>query len=190
MGEKKEITYGKTFWQRVGSLFVKSLLGAVLGAIFVIFIGMVIDSVFLKILSQIVGVLCFIGMVYAGEWNDGDKDKNLVGFGRIKEDKLKGVKIGAVVMIPYILGGIILLLGLLGITVDLSAIYRVINFHIVILLNLVMDSAESSWEGLILGTIYYIVTVPIAGGIGYYLGYRRIAVLNKIMYGKNPTEKK
>lgn len=186
MEKKQEITYGRPFYRRVITLFGRSVLGSFLGAIFVIIIGMALDSTFLKVVAQIISITMFVGIIYATAWNEGDKDKNLVGFGRIKEDKLKGVKLGLVVMIPYMLSGILLLLGLLGVTTDLQAIYRIIHFQILVILNELMDAAKSSWNGLIFGTLYYLI-VPIASGVGYYLGYKRIAVLNKIMYGKQPT---
>jgi len=186
MEKKQEITYGRPFYRRVITLFGRSVLGSFLGAIFVIIIGMALDSTFLKVVAQIISITMFVGIIYATAWNEGDKDKNLVGFGRIKEDKLKGVKLGLVVMIPYMFSGILLLLGLLGVTTDLQAIYRIIHFQILVILNELMDAAKSSWNGLIFGTLYYLI-VPIASGVGYYLGYKRIAVLNKIMYGKQPT---
>ncbi len=186
MEKKQEITYGKPFYRRVLTLFGRSVLGSFLGAIFVVIIGMALNSTFLKVVAQSISIIMFVGIIYATAWNEGDKDKNLVGFGRIKEDKLKGVKLGAIVMIPYMLSGVLLVLGLLGITTDLQAIYRIIHFQILVILNELMEAAKSSWNGLIFGTLYYL-SVPIASGVGYYLGYKRIAVLNKIMYGKQPT---
>ncbi len=186
MEKKQEITYGRPFYRRVLTLFGRSVLGSFLGAVFVVIIGMALNSTFLKVVAQSISIIMFVGIIYATAWNEGDKDKNLVGFGRIKEDKLKGVKLGAIVMIPYMLSGVLLVLGLLGITTDLQAIYRIIHFQILVILNELMEAAKSSWNGLIFGTLYYLL-VPIASGVGYYLGYKRIAVLNKMMYGKQPT---
>ena len=57
-------------------------------------------NVFLVI--SLIGTLWLTGsFIYGVSWMFGNKDSNKVHFGRIKEDKLRGAKIGLIATIPY-----------------------------------------------------------------------------------------
>ena len=61
------------------------------------------NAVFLTV-SQIFCLLILISFIYPNLWQLGTKDSNLVKFKHEKEDRLKGVKVGAVSVIPLYLG--------------------------------------------------------------------------------------
>ena len=118
----------------------------------------------------------------------GDSDCNKVNFGQIKEDKLKGLKIGLVPfafqLIPYLL----LFLGKLGIIKNgIFLVFRLCNFYLNPIIMAIVGNtivlADISWSR-IFALLPLILVTPILSFVLYYLGYRRINVLENIVYKK------
>lgn len=189
MDNKQEITYGQPLWKHVRNTFLNTLAGAFLAALIVATVGLSLDNRAIQIIAQLVGILIFLGMIYINVWSIGDRDKNLVSFGRIEKDMLKGLKIGLIVMIPYMLLSIIPILVLLEITPDITFIYRILNIYLVVMINSYMSTDAPSWSGVLITTSFFL-TIPAVCTVSYILGYRRVSVMSNLVYSKDDKKKK
>lgn len=147
---------------------------------------------------QIISVLLFIGICYSPSWYCGDHDKNAVQFGRMERDPLKGLKIGLIAMIPFALTWLLPVFCKLGVlpgseTFDMGmAVYRIINVHMLYLINLLlppeMRAAALPWSG-ILGVFSFYLLIPLTTFVAYYFGYRQISLSERLIF-KNSRHKR
>ena len=118
----------------------------------------------------------------------GDSDCNRVNFGQIKEDKLKGLKIGLVTFAFQLVSYMLLILGKLGfIHNGIFLVFRLCNFHFnPIIMSVVGNTAilsDISWAS-ILRLLPLILITPVLSFVLYYLGYKRINFLGNLVYKK------
>ncbi|HCH28494.1 MAG TPA: hypothetical protein DEW35_03195 [Ruminococcaceae bacterium] len=144
--------------------------------------GKIFDFSVLTVLSLII----LIAFVYNKLYTVGNKDFNSVKCGRKDEDKLRGLKIGIMAMIPdFIVFLIMLLLRFIkpSTTVGYYKIFNAVYFKI---LNLCMGSktlGDVSFFGFaVMFLILFIV--PLIAHISYTLGYKDIKIYDKITYKK------
>lgn len=118
----------------------------------------------------------------------GDSDCNKVKFGQIKEDKLKGLKIGLVPFVFQLIPYLLLFLGKLGIIKNgIFLVFRLFNFYLNPIIMAIVGNtsvlADISW-GRIFALLPLILVTPIMSLLLYYLGYQRINVLENMVYKK------
>ncbi|MCQ2455397.1 MAG: hypothetical protein MJ090_04600 [Clostridia bacterium] len=146
--------------------------------------GAVINNV----TSQSISVIMLFIFIYNKLFSLGNADNNLSNFGHIKADKFKGLKIGLVAMIPsFILFVVIAVLGLAfksNITVSLFTLPHFYIFQILkaIIGDTLVLSGLSVWQFLLI--FLSLFAVPIVAFLSYYLGYKDILILEKIIYKK------
>ncbi len=118
----------------------------------------------------------------------GDSDCNKVNFGQIKPDKLKGLKIGLVTTAFQFISYVLLIIGKLGVIKNgIFLVFRLCNFHfnpiIMAIAGNTANLSEISWTS-IFWFLPLIAITPVLSFVLYYLGYRRIDVLEKMVYKK------
>ena len=118
----------------------------------------------------------------------GDSDCNKVNFGQIKEDKLKGLKIGLVPFVFQLIPYLLLFLGKFGIIKNgIFLVFRLFNFYLNPIIMAIVGNtvvlADISW-GKIFALLPLILITPIMSFVLYYLGYQRINVLENMVYKK------
>ena len=85
-------------------------------------------SVAMGILSQSFMFVLFAALIYSKLWERGDRDANSVNFGRMEEDKLRGLRIGLIAAVPSIVFYLLLVVSRLGlVTEKYFCIYRGLN---------------------------------------------------------------
>ncbi len=187
-----EIKYGKSIPKCALSTIVNVLSGMLIGALLIFTLG-ISDSKVLKVVAQVLAVLCYLAMIYVGAWSDGDRDRNLVNFKRIKKDMLKGLKFGLLAMIPFMLLTILLIVAMFigndTTALVLRSTFRVLNFNILLLVNSFMSPDEVTWKGILLVNCFYLV-IPLTSLVGYILGYKRVSVITRLVYQKKDDGKK
>ena len=140
------------------------------------------------IISQLFSILILCGFIYPDIWHNGTNDSNLVKFKHKSEDKFKGLKIGAVAVIPSYLILIFLVIARLGALPDFPMVlYKFLNSSVysfieVILGGTVTVSNLAVWRFIILFLLPLII--PAIAGISYILGYKNISVGEKLVYKK------
>lgn len=125
---------------------------------------------------------------YSFIWKEGNNDRNLVKFGHIKENKLKGINIGLIATAPYLLILLVCGLGKWAFAKYFPVVlYKYINASFYAPIDLICGKATefgelAIWQLLLLVLVQLIV--PLFCGIAYYLGYKDILVSDKLTYKK------
>ncbi len=140
-------------------------------------------------LAQVTCLILYVLMVPYQLYFIGDRDANRVSTGRMKEDKLKGIKISLIGSAVQILSFVLLVLNKFGVMSDGGlALYRFLNYHTYgysrLIFGETMKCAEIGWGGIILAVMPIVLAVS-AGEIFYILGYKRINLVEKLVYKKS-----
>ncbi len=142
---------------------------------------------FFLITSQFFSLMILIAFIYSFLWKEGIKDNNLVRFGHITADKLKGVKIGLVAIIPYAVFVLVLfVLRFITRTNVSTNLIEFINSHIYSFTSLLLGEKaflDISFIRMV-GLLLLGLIVPIISGVSYLIGFKDIAIGEKILYKK------
>ncbi len=143
--------------------------------------------------SQIISLLIVMIFTYAVIFPLGMHDLSAVNFGRIKEDKLKGLKIGLLAVSPYMLFLLVNIVFALGVYKSFPiSPYMLSNFTVYQILQVIVGNAKTVSDVnafsyfLIFLTLLY---VPAVSHISYTLGYKDILIFDKLVYKKEKDEK-
>ena len=145
------------------------------------------NTVFLTV-SQIFCLLILISFIYPELWHNGTNDSNLVRFKHKKEDKLKGLKIGLVTVIPHYLFLIFLVIAKLGALPSFPMVlYKFLNSSFYSFIEIIVGGAVTVadlavWRLLLLFILPLII--PAAAGAAYILGYNNFSIGEKLVYKK------
>ncbi len=154
-----------------------------------LFLNFTADSVKWTVVLQIVLLLALYSAIYSVVWKEGYRERNRVQCGYSQEDLLKGLKGGALAVVPqYLL--LALLLALRVFNVDISGIYRLINFFAITLINAFMTpGAEirdvAIWQ--VLASSCFLAVIPLVSWGAYVLGYYRFSFMDVLVYRKKAT---
>ncbi len=146
------------------------------------------EAVFL-IISAVFTLSLAGTITYSYLWKEGNKDLNLIRFGRAKLDKFKGVKIGLVSVSPYILALIAVFIGKNGFAKNMPVIlFKYLNASLFSLIDVVCGDVLyfgglSVWRYILL--LLVLLIVPVFFGIAYYIGYKDVLISDKLIYKKN-----
>lgn len=170
------------------------------------------ESGFVQGLLQLFSILIFGAFFYSILWTEGERDRNIVDVGRMKQDLWRGAKIGALVMVPYMLTSILLVLAKVGVFGYGDFIYRVLNSHLIVMVNAVIPfrdtdfisttgmnliaqlvggvrDSQIQWWQIVVVTLYHLL-IPIICGVSYVFGYHRIDITHGLVYrGKKKAKK-
>ena len=137
--------------------------------------------------SILFSIIMIIAFCYNHLFIYGNKDFNLVKCGHVKEDKLKGLKIGLVASVPNFLFYIFCVVLSVVKPKTSIALYKLPNFQYFKLLNLIMGKAQTLGEVSVISYVLTFLTLLIVPAIcfgSYYLGYKDINIAEKLTYKK------
>ena len=144
----------------------------------------------IDVISSAFMLLIFAIFPYNILWNLGSHDDNYVQLGRMNEDLLFGLKVGAVAMIPSAALYLLLVLGKFGAFPGaILAWHRLLNAPFIPYIDAVEMGVKTVTElpiGSLLAVSVTLLFVPFVCWLGYYLGYRQISIREKMIY-KKPT---
>lgn len=142
------------------------------------------------VISSVFTLLVFALFPYNILWKMGSHDENHVQLGRMDEDLVFGLKVGAVATIPSAALYLLLVLGKFG---AFSGVilkwHRLINTPFIPYIDAVEMGAKTATElsfGSLLAVGATLLFVPFVCWLGYYLGYHQISIREKMVY-KKPT---
>lgn len=166
--------------------------------------GIVVTGVWGPLLAEAICLLITGLTLYTQMWGAGDRDANFIQFGRMERDKLKGLKIGLIVIIPALALNIPLALSMTGIIpIDLLPFYRLLQAPVWPLINLIHPYGAVAHEATEAIEELNVAAMPATPGLGwgqfallwllpfiytffatagYELGVRRIELGFKLMY--------
>ncbi|MBQ6825035.1 MAG: hypothetical protein IJP34_00045 [Clostridia bacterium] len=138
---------------------------------------------------QLLCIILSASIIYPEIWHFGFKNLNAVSFKREKEDKLKGLKIGLIAIIPAVVFLVFIFITknnlLKGFPI---AYYRLANafsygFSQLICGDKIMANELNILQYL--GLLSLQLIIPIITTIAYLLGYKNISIGEKLIYKKN-----
>ncbi len=138
-------------------------------------------------------VSILIVFVYNRLYKVGNKDFNLVKFNHKSQDKLRGLKIGAIASIPnFLLYVAIVVLKFVRPSTSIG-LYIFPNFQYYNILNAIMQSKTRTLANVTaLDFVYIFLTlliVPIVCYASYTLGYKDVNLSDKLTYKKGEIKK-
>ncbi len=203
-------------WRLAWQTFINILIGTVISIIVVISLSsLMVGSIWGKLVVEFICLAITLPIVYGYMWGQGDRDANFIQFGRMQPAPLKGLWAGLLGIIPWLLTSILLALSMLEIIpFDFLPIYRLLNAPMWGFINMLhpnggaiphagvpaqpatdtMPAIEAvpPTDGLSWGAFWIIFLLPFIYtafcAVGYYLGTKRLSIINKVVY-KNDPEK-
>ena len=127
-------------------------------------------------------------ITYSYLWKEGNKDLNLIRFGKAELDKYKGVKIGLVSISPYLLALIAITIGKSSFTKTMPVVlYKYLNCSMFSIIDVICGDTITFgelaiWKLILLFLV--LLLVPVFLGAAYYIGYKDILISEKFIYKK------
>lgn len=203
-------------WRLALQTFVNILISTVISIIIVISLSsLMVGSLWGKLLVEFICMAITLPMIYGYMWGQGDRDANFIQFGRMEPDKLKGLRAGLLGVIPTVLTAVPLALSMVRVLpFDFMPAYRLINAPMWGFINMIqpwggaiphdatpaipatdtmpaidaMDATPGlSWAKFILIFLLPLIYVIFCAG-GYYLGTKRVSVINRLVYKDDPEK--
>jgi hypothetical protein len=175
-------------WRVALDVLKMALLGVVCASFIVVLLMSIFSSVFADVVIQTVCLLLFFSFVYAAAWRAGDHDVTNLERKQETLDNLKGLKAGLLASIPFALTSVTLILPKLGLTPDISFVYKLLNCYVYTLNNLILspqEIASINWIAIAGATVLQIFLVTFPAALGYFLGSHRISLMEQLVYKKN-----
>jgi hypothetical protein len=148
-----------------------------------------------RIIMLIIMQICSLGTVIlfmnGKVYYIADSDANKVRFGRIAEDKYKGLKFSLFPTVLALISYVVLILGKLGIVKNGYTIFNLLNYHLFgyheFIFGGVKNAAEIGWGGIIAASLT-VFLIPVICHISYTLGFKRINVAERLVFKKKETK--
>lgn len=147
-------------------------------------------KIFTDVTGQAIGGLVLIGFIYSAVYKLGDSDANLAQFNHKELDKLRGLKIGFLAVIPSFVAWLVAAIAKLGvISGSWYALFRFMSYQTFTLINAIFGQKTSttdiiSWGQLLIGLTVLLIP-PIISQICYMMGYKRINLTSKLFVKKD-----
>ncbi|MBO5322452.1 MAG: hypothetical protein J6B22_07640 [Clostridia bacterium] len=135
------------------------------------------------VLAQILCIGILGIFIYPRFWERGYKDRNLAQIGNITGDPLKGLKVGLVSIIPWIVG-LLALSGVKDFTVSLLMFAAPIFYPA---FSLIADgNIYLSQVGVLtlIGMVACWLILPVFSALGYAFGFKDFSIAEKLTYKK------
>lgn len=148
-------------------------------------------GVFLTV-TQIFNFILALAFASNSCYKLGDKESNLVRIGHIKEDKLKGLKIGLIGNIPFFIIFVLYVVMAFGWLPKFPTVwYAQINSHFYPLIMIINGASQTVsqlrvWQFILLFMLQLVV--PLISTIAYILGYKEINLSEKLVYKKEGSK--
>ena len=192
-------TRRRSIWPQVVPIWIAHFVFAFATGFILNFFGMFLSTGLAETITYIVCILLFGAMVYVDAWRNGQQDYNLVKFGHMDDDPLRGLKAGLLSQTVGLLLAIFAMIHLFLISGEAAAgvpeelqtglhwgflsVYHLFYFPFV---GIVWPLEEISPFFCLLP-----VVIPvIINHIGYTLGYKRISLRDKLVYVDPNKQKK
>ena len=152
------------------------------------------NDIIISVVAQCFSLGIFIAFIYPNLWDMGFKDNNLVNTGHMKKDILKGLKIGSVAALPAFLLYLFLMITKSGLSADVPiSLYRLMNSAFYPLIGIIANGSVVFKDLNVLRSLIMVIPIlliPLTAFISYYLGYKGVAIGEKLTYKKDKKQER
>lgn len=186
---------------RAVKLYFSSYVAAIMGVFIYLSVGVLVSLAFpegqklsgttaivMNAISLFLQGGLFFVIVYGKQWEFGDKDSNAAQFGHVIGDKWRGLKVGLLAAIPSFVAWLVLVADkVFSFWPYTAAAYRVcqLGLYPVVVWSMgtvvTATTADVSWVGILCAGLP-VLYMPVVATVGYYLGYRHIAVWERLVF--------
>ena len=187
----------KPLWRYAVGVFGSHVAAVIIAMIIVVSILPISENIVFQVCCGLFTLLLYWALVNGSAWKLGNDDLNRVNFGRMEKNLWRGVQVGLLASIPmFVLDLALIVLNLF----DCGAasqwglvVYRVLNMHYIVFLNLVAGTDATLldlpvWKTLIICLMSLVTTACTT--VGYLLGYKDIVLMDKLMYKNRKGNRK
>lgn len=187
-GRKNNVKYEMTspFHKVVTNFITIRIIAVAVALLLMVAIAGIFDTVWTQIICTLIGVYVYVSMLYSTSWGIAERERNLVKFGHIKEDKLRGLRAGLYSSIPlFVFTVIAIIQSYTNIMPEwVLPVYRFITCPFIGFVVLFLEN-NISFLLLLLCAV-----APISTWLGYKNGYALYRFTDKIMYTKPRSKDK
>ena len=184
----------KSVFKMIIPSYGNMLLGGILCFFVAVSLSMLnfLPMVLINILLFIFLIPLYSMLIYSPIWTEADRNRNMVQFGHLEEDKFKGLKIGIFLIIPYLIANLVLTLSWCKVIPDIYPIYKIFNSHLWPLMNILNFNASVEKMNIFSIMICWLTSFYplIVSVIAYFLGFKGISVSEKLIYKNKPRKKR
>lgn len=165
-------------WSLTKSLFWANFIASAISLIFIYMIMSIFSETTALIIQTGIGGLILLAIAYSAAWHVGTKDYNLVKFGHVSYQPLKGLQCGLMSQIPA---------AILGILSIIHAATGSLTQWLVIAYRVLFASVVGVFKLIDISLYFYLLpllAVPAAATVGYALGYKQISLMEILVYKK------
>ena len=146
----------------------------------------------LNVISQTIMFIILAVFIVSAMREKGQRDLTQVKYRGARQDKLCGLKIGVLTIIPAFVAYLVLIFSkLTGLMPWYLFAYRYINICFLPIINSVSATAalssEISWVALLVILLLHLY-IPLVCHVSYTMGYKQIFLADKLMYKKSPKK--
>ena len=170
------------------SHYVGRLLGMQIYTTFLTLIPFTIASALLDVgaasfITALFGIVVYCITIYTASWATGERDRNLVLYGHMHEDKLRGLKAGLCAVCPMLICTLLLIFNVYASFLPnwFLVCYRLIFLPFAFIVNWMTAHPALAFLGILVCAV-----CPAAAAYGYYNGRNLNQVLPKILYKQKP----
>ncbi len=138
-------------------------------------------------LTSLIGLLLYYLLLYTVNWATAERDRNLVLYQHIREEKARGLRAGAYAAVPLFVMTLLALIQLwTGALGDVyMVVYRLIFLPFIFFINLAQNNPGP-------GAVLLLLTCalcPFSSWLGYRNGYKLLRLMDRIVYKQKPRAK-
>lgn len=173
----------KTLGKMVRTIWINNFVGVIWSYFAILMLGFLYNSIAGRIIITILTGFFSVLFVYESCWNQGFKDRNYAHYGRMEEDKWRGLKAGMFAAIPHLIIAI-----LYFISKAASVGFAEINVLTRIWFSPWIALVDMWMVKIPFILLAFILPICAAAAIGYQLGYRDFSLMERLIY-KNAGKK-
>ncbi len=179
----------KIFFVHIVNIIVMLIVGMLITNLD--YFGINVSEQATSIIISAVCMILYIVMTYVEGWRRGERDYNLVLYNHMEYNRFRGLVAGALSQLPGIILAIVIIFPKTDFTVERYARYFYMNF------NYLFVALETGMEnGTVSSFVYHLcyflpaLLAPLVVGLAYHLGYKRLRIVDKLVWSKPKASKK
>lgn len=159
------------------------LMVTVLAAIFYAVLANTLEDLAAAAITSAVFIPAYVFMIYTFYWGVAERERNLVLYGHMQEDKTRGIRAGLYAIVPLLLYSLVTIaLAYSGTGSNVIGIYRICAAPFILLINPLIEYAPFALPVVA-------VFSPFAAWLGYRNGSKLYRIWDHIIY-KNGVKPK